>query len=74
MSRTTVLVVCVDCAGTGIGTEGYTQCVYCLGQMHIAVDRAKDGGVPDGYREWRTSELGPTPINPLTLRTDAAKA
>jgi DnaJ-class molecular chaperone len=70
----TILVTCVDCAGTGIGAEGYTQCEYCLGQGHMAVNRAHDGGCPDGYREWRSSELGPVPYNPLTLRTDAAKA
>ncbi len=73
MSRTCVLVKCVDCGGTGIGTEPYTQCVYCLGQMHIAVNRTPDGGVPDGFTEWREIDLGPTPLNPLTLRTDAPR-
>lgn len=74
MSRTTMLVVCLDCAGTGIGKEGYTQCEFCLGQMHIAVDRAKDGGVPDGYRPWREHTLPDIRLNPLRLTYDATKA
>jgi hypothetical protein len=41
--------------------------------MHINVDRTSDGGVPDGYTEWREIDLGPVPLNPLTLRTDATR-
>lgn len=74
MSRSTVLVVCLDCAGTGIGAEGYTQCEFCLGQMHIAVDRTSDGGVPDQYREWREYDLPELRVNPLILLSDAPKA
>ena len=73
MSRTCVLVKCTDCGGTGIGVESHTQCVYCLGQMHIAVNRASDGGVPDGYVAWREIELGPMRNNPLILRSDATR-
>ena len=73
MSQRCVLVRCRDCGGTGIGKEAFTQCEYCLGQMHINVDRTKDGGVPDGYTEWREIDLGPVPLNPLTLRTDATR-
>jgi hypothetical protein len=66
-----VLVTCRDCAGTGLGEASEIgvryQCVYCLGGGHIAVDRTADGGVPDQYREWRSSDLGPTPLNPLRL-------
>lgn len=74
MSQTTVLVICLDCAGTGIGKEGYTQCEYCLGQMHISVNRAPDGGVPDGYRLWREHTLPDLRPNPLILSSDALKA
>lgn len=74
MSQATILVICVDCAGTGIGKEGYTQCKYCLGQGHVAVDRAKDGGCPDGYRVWRDHILPPIRSNPLILSSDAPKA
>lgn len=74
MSRTTVLVVCLDCAGTGIGKAGYTQCEFCLGQMHVAVDRTVDGGVPDQYREWREYDLPALRVNPLILLSDAPKA
>ena len=73
MSKVCVLVKCTDCGGTGIGTEPYTQCGYCLGQMHIAVNRASDGGVPDGFVEWREIDLGPVPYNPLILRSDATR-
>ena len=38
------------------------------------VDRAPDGGVPDQHVEWVDHDIGPVPYNPLTLRTDAAKA
>lgn len=65
---TTALVVCRDCAGTGIGEmseAGYrVDCEMCLGGRHVAVDRTRDGGIPDGYREWRGWELGPVPVNP----------
>jgi hypothetical protein len=71
MSSKTVLVYCLDCAGTGIGKEGYTQCEYCLGQMHIAINRAPDGGVPDGYRLWREYTLPDIRVNPLILSSDA---
>ena len=74
MSRTCVLVRCVDCGGTGIGKEPYTDCEYCLGGGKMNVDRAPDGGVPDQQVEWVDHDIGPTPINPLTLRTDARKA
>lgn len=67
----TILVVCVDCAGTGIGKEGYTQCEYCLGGGHMAVNRAPDGGCPDGYRVWRDHALPPVRCNPLILMSDA---
>ena len=74
MSRTTILVVCLDCAGTGIGKEGYTQCEYCLGQMHINVDRTPDGGVPDGYRLWREHTLPDLRRTPSIPTSDASKA
>jgi hypothetical protein len=41
--------------------------------MHIAVDRAPDGGIPDGYVAWREIELGPIRNNPLILRSDATR-
>ncbi len=66
MSRTIVLVHCPSCGGTGYG-KGVLTCGECMGQMHIAVDRANDGGVPDGYREWRDAELPPLVPNPLRL-------
>lgn len=69
MSRC-VLVTCVACAGTGYGKET-PVCDVCLGQLHVAVDRTPDGGVPDGYVEWRTSDLGPIPNNPLRLTYEA---
>jgi len=73
----TVIVTFTDCAGTGLGEASDLglryQCVYCLGQGHIAVDRAPDGGVPDGYRLWRDAELPPLLLNPLIL-TYAHKA
>lgn len=58
-----VMVTCPSCAGTGYGKHT-PVCDVCLGQLHISVDRAPDGGIPDGYREWRTSDLGPVPYNP----------
>lgn len=67
-----VLVSCRACGGTGYGRE-IPVCDVCLGQMHVAVDRANDGGVPDGEREWRSSDLGPVPDNPLIRRSDAAR-
>lgn len=60
------MVTCPACAGTGYG-HGIPVCEVCLGQLHISVDRTPDGGVPDGYTEWRTSDLGPLPLNPLRL-------
>lgn len=70
-----VLVTCLACGGTGIGEmseAGYrAACDPCHGGGHIAVDRTKDGGVPDGYVEWRGWELGPVPINPLRLTYEA---
>lgn len=57
MSQTTVLVVCRACAGTGLGLHndaGYREdCGECLGQAHVCVNRARDGGLPDGEIEWR---------------------
>ncbi len=71
MSQQTALVVCRACAGTGIGEQseaGYrAACDPCLGGGHILIDRDRDGGIPDGYREWRGWELGQVPINPLRL-------
>jgi hypothetical protein len=65
------LVVCRDCAGTGLGESSKIgvryQCVYCLGGGHIAVDRLPDGGLPDQYIEWRDKELPPFTLNPLRL-------
>jgi DnaJ-class molecular chaperone len=66
MSRIIVLVHCPSCAGTGYG-HGQPVCGECLGQMHIGVNRTTDGGVPDGFREWRDAELGPLKLNPLRL-------
>lgn len=74
MSATCVLVVCRECAGTGLAAGGVYQCEYCLGQMHVNVSRTMDGGVPDGETPWKCPELGPVPPNPLTLRTDARQA
>jgi DnaJ-class molecular chaperone len=65
-----VLVHCPVCAGTGYG-KGTLICGECLGQMHIAVDRATDGGVPDGYRQWRDAELPQLTLNPLRLTNGA---
>ena len=65
-----VLVTCVACGGTGYG-KTTPVCDVCLGQLHIAVDRMPDGGVPDGYVEWHTSDLGPVPNNPLRLTYEA---
>lgn len=62
-----VMVTCPSCAGTGYGKDT-PVCDVCLGQLHISVNRTHDGGVPDGYTEWRTSDLGPIPDNPLVLR------
>lgn len=69
MSRT-VLVYCVACGGTGYGKET-PVCDVCLGSLHIAVDRASDGGVPDGCVEWRGWTLGSVPYNPLRLLSEA---
>jgi hypothetical protein len=72
MSQRTALVVCRDCAGTGdakLDPEvGYIhQCHFCLGQGHMLVMLARDGGIPDGEREWKSPKLGPVPHNPLRL-------
>lgn len=69
MSRT-VAIVCRECAGSG-DRDG-VACGWCLGQGHEYVDRAFDGGPPVGTREWIPNTLGPTPLNPLQLATDAA--
>jgi DnaJ-class molecular chaperone len=66
VSRAIVLVHCPACGGTGYG-KGQPVCGECLGQMHIAIDRAPDGGCPDGFREWRDKELPPLQLNPLRL-------
>ena len=58
-----VMVVCVDCAGTGYG-HGIPLCPYCLGQGHMLVDRDHDGNLPDQAREWKVRDLGPVPYNP----------
>ncbi len=60
----TILVTCPACAGTGYGHGGQAVCGECLGQMHVAVDRLRDGGVPDGYTPWREWTLGEVPNNP----------
>jgi DnaJ-class molecular chaperone len=70
MSSKTVLVYCVDCAGTGMARGGIYQCGECMGQCHIALDRAPDGGVPDGYRLWREYTLPDLRHNPLILTSD----
>ena len=66
----TALVTCTACAGTGYG-KGIPVCDVCLGSLHIAVDRERDGAIPDGYREWRGWELGPVPNNPYRLTYEA---
>ena len=68
----TALVTCNECGGTGYGHDR-PVCGVCLGQMHISVDRTKDGGVPDQYRLWREWSLGEVPNNPLILRNDATQ-
>lgn len=73
MSQTHVLVTCPVCAGTGYGHDR-PVCGECLGQMHISVDRTKDGGVPDGHREWREWSLGEVPNNPLVLKNATARS
>lgn len=71
MSHQTVLVKCRECAGTGLGVPAHLACEVCLGQSHVCVDRAKDGGVPDGWVRWVDYDLPETPLNPLVLRSDA---
>ena len=63
MSDRTVLIVCRECAGTGDAPDSYLQCEYCLGQCHINVDRATDGGIPEGEREWCGPVLGKVQIH-----------
>lgn len=71
MSERTALVVCRDCAGTGLGEHneaGYhAQCGWCLGQGHVLVDRLPNGNLPDQDREWKSGKLGAVPYNPLRL-------
>lgn len=67
------LVTCPACAGTGYGKET-PVCDLCLGCLHIAVDRTKDGGIPDGYAVWREWDLGPVPHNPLVLASEVRRA
>lgn len=71
MSSRTALIVCRDCAGTGLGEHhdaGYrASCIYCLGQGHLLCYRDKDGNLPDQEREWKSPKLGPVPYNPLRL-------
>ena len=64
MSQQTALVTCPSCAGTGYGKDR-PVCGECLGQLHIAVDRTRDGGIPDGFTPWREWSLGEVPVNPL---------
>lgn len=47
----TVLVVCRDCKGEGVLPDGRV-CGDCMGNRHLAVDRAFDGGIPVGFKEW----------------------
>lgn len=63
-------MTCPACAGTGYG-KGVPVCGLCLGQLHIAIDRTKDGGIPDGYLPWREWDLGDVPRNPLRLTYEA---
>ena len=78
MSQTTALVVCRACAGTGLGHHndaGYREdCGECLGQCHVAVNRERDGGLPDGETEWRGWTLGPVIPNPYRLTYATAQA
>lgn len=72
MSQRTAIVVCHDCAGTGLGEyqeEGgyHAQCGWCLGQGHVTVDRTASGDLPDQAREWKSAKLGPVPVNPYRL-------
>lgn len=71
MSQRTAIVVCHDCAGTGLGLHieaGYrAQCGWCLGQGHVTVDRTVSGELPDQAREWKSAKLGAVPYNPLRL-------
>lgn len=62
MSRL-IAVVCQDC--DGIGDHEGVVCGWCQGQGHEYVDRAADGGVPPGRREWFPPLLPETPVNPL---------
>lgn len=62
-----VLVNCRECGGTGNDREAIYQCEHCLGQRHVAVNRAPDGGVPDGETLWLEAELPEVPHNPLIL-------
>ena len=75
---TTALVVCRACAGTGIGEmseAGYrVACDPCLGGGHVLIDRERDGHIPDGWTEWRSSDLGPVPYNPLMLASEVRRA
>ena len=60
----TVLVICRDCQGEGVLPDGRV-CGDCMGNRHVAVNRAFDGGVPVGYKEWIPRTL-PTLAHPRT--------
>ncbi len=68
---TLVAVICGACNGSGDGPDGF--CGWCLAQGHEYVNRAFDGGVPVGYKEWipRTLPDGPCPTLLSHARTDA---
>jgi len=54
-----VTVVCRECRGK---TDPLTVCGWCLGQCHECVDRAPDGGVPEGFTEWIVFPLPEVPV------------
>jgi hypothetical protein len=69
MPSTTILVVCPDCKGTNDAPDGVHECGWC-NRGHIAVDRAPDGGVPEGYTEWLPALLPnfvPLPDHPRCI-------
>ena len=57
---TTVLIVCRECKGEEL-PDGRI-CGWCMGQKHEAVDRAFDGGLPVGTKEWIPRTLPNLPL------------
>jgi len=56
-THATALVLCPDCLG-GCKRDG-AYCPHCHDQGHLAINRAPDGGIPDGFVEWVPPLLSP---------------